>query len=117
MRSLYTVVFVLLCLTGLVYTYQYIQEGFARGGRGGRGIGRGGGIRRGGGLRRGGGYYGGMHYPRRNIFYAPTYYPDYIRPDVYIVPTQDYTYDAPYTSSFIAYLRWLLGYPSVSNYQ
>lgn len=111
MRSLYTVVFVLLCLTGLVYTYQYIQEGFARGGGGRRGgIGR-------GGIGRRGGYYGGMHYQRRNLFYAPTYYPDYIRSDVYIVPTQDYTYDVPYTSSFIAYLRWLLGYPSVSNYQ
>ena len=107
---MYKVLFVLLFCIALFYVYQYIQEGFGGrggGGRGGRGMGHGGrGTGRGGigrgGWGRGGGYYGG---PRRSVFYYPTYFQDYNRPDVYIYPTQ-----TSYAASFDDYLRWLFGY-------
>lgn len=116
MTSLYTALFLLLCLIGLFYIYQYVEEGY--GGRGGRGgIGRGGigrgmgggmgrgiGWSRGGGIGRGGGYYGG---PRRSVFYYPTYFQDYNTPDVYIYPAQR---EVLYTPTFRDYLRWLFGY-------
>ncbi len=99
---MYKALFVLLFCIALFYVYQYMQEGF--GGRGGRGIGmgRGRGIGRGWGRGIGRGYYGG---PRRRIFYYPTYFQDYNRPDVYIYPTQ-----TSYVASFNDYLRWLFGY-------
>jgi hypothetical protein len=96
---MYKALFVLLFCIALFYVYQYIQEGFGGRGGGGRG-GRGGWGR--GGIGRGRGYYGG---PRRHIFYYPTYFQDYNRPDVYIYPTQ-----TSYAASFNDYLRWLFGY-------
>ena len=102
---MYKALFVLLFCIALFYVYQYIQEGFGGRGGGGRGMGRGRGIGRGwgrGGIGRGRGYYGG---PRRSIFYYPTYFQDYNRPDVYIYPTQ-----TSYAASFDDYLRWLFGY-------
>ena len=97
---MYKALFVLLFCIALFYVYQYMQEGFGGRGGGGRGMGRGRGIGRGWG--RGRGYYGG---PRRHIFYYPTYFQDYNRPDVYIYPTQ-----TSYSASFNDYLRWLFGY-------
>ena len=101
MTSLYMALFVLLFCIGLFYIYQYIQEGFGRGGRGmgmgGRGMGR-----PGMGMRRGGWGMGG---PRRHIFYYPTYFQDYDTPDVYIYPVQ-----TSYATGFNDYLRWLFGY-------
>ena len=103
---MYKALFVLLLCIALFYVYQYIQEGFGGGGRGGRGMGgRGGiGMRHGGrgGWGRGRGYYGG---PRRHIFYYPTYLQDYNTSDVYIYPAQ-----TSYVASFNDYLRWLFGY-------
>lgn len=98
MTSLYMALFVLLFCIGLFYIYQYIQEGFGRGGRGMGMGGRGMGIRRG----RGRGYYGG---PRRRVFYYPTYLQGYDAPEVYIYPAQ-----TSYVASFNDYLRWLFGY-------
>ena len=97
---MYKALFVLLFCIALFYVYQYMQEGFGGRGGGGRGMGRGRGIGRGWG--RGRGYYGG---PRRHIFYYPTYFQDYNRPDVYIYPAQ-----TSYVASFNDYLRGLFGY-------